>query len=220
MNPTPDSPRQRTRRAILDAVADVIVQSRGLGFSVQEVADRAGLSHRTVYNHFPTREALCEGFSAYVDELLLSSDPAPDDNLSLASFPAVVDPLYRALETRERYVRAYVMLMIGSRRPVKTWRKRTQLFETLIAREAAVPPPLTVHQVTAAIRMFVSSMGWHLLTEHLGLSTDEAAATGAWATRTLLDAATLKQGSMPRSKRSKRGTHAKGDNHAKERRRG
>ena len=204
-----DPPRQRTRRAILDAVADAIVESRGLGFSVQEVADRAGLSHRTVYNHFPTREALCEGFAAYVDELLSTADGRrPDAKFSLASFPALVEDLYRALETRDRYVRAYVMLTIGSRHPVKTWRKRTHVFETLIAREAAVPPPLTAHQVTAAIRMFVSSMGWHLLTEQLGLSTDEAAAAGAWATRTLLDAATRKQGSTPLPRRSERGTHA------------
>jgi hypothetical protein len=36
-------------------------------------------------------------------------------------------------------------------------------------------------------------MGWHLLTEQCGLSTDEAAAASAWATRTLLDAAIAKR---------------------------
>jgi hypothetical protein len=41
--------------------------------------------------------------------------------------------------------------------------------------------------------MFVSTMGWHLLTEQCGLTTSEAAAASAWATRTLLDAATAKR---------------------------
>ena len=194
-------------------MADVIVESRALGFSVQQVADRAGLSHRTVYNHFPTREALCEGFAAYVDKLLSTVGTRPDAKPSLASLPAVVEDLYRALDTRDRYVRAYVMLMIGRRRPVKTWSKRTHVFEALIARGGAVPPPLTAQQVTAAIRMFVSSIGWHLLTEHLGLSTNDAAAAGAWATRTLLDAATPTQGSRPLPKRAKRGTHVKERRH-------
>ena len=45
--------RDTTRRAILDALAHVVVESKGFGFSVQEVADRAGVTHRTVYNHFP-----------------------------------------------------------------------------------------------------------------------------------------------------------------------
>ena len=62
--------RQRTRRAILEAMVDVIMETNGIGFSVQAVADRAGVTHRTIYNHFPTREALCDAFSDYVDELL------------------------------------------------------------------------------------------------------------------------------------------------------
>src|SRR5262245_46914959 len=99
-----NTPRDRTRRAILDATADVIVDTNGIGFSVQAVADRAGLTHRTVYNHFPTREALCEGFSQYVDELLATSSAGTEwalhlvhsfDAVSLESLPATVDALYR-----------------------------------------------------------------------------------------------------------------------------
>ena len=65
--------RQRTRRAILEAMADVITETNGIGFSVQAVANRAGVTHRTIYNYFSTREALCEAFSEYVDELLASA---------------------------------------------------------------------------------------------------------------------------------------------------
>ena len=68
--------RQRTRRAILEAMVDVIMETDGIGFSVQAVADRAGVTHRTIYNHFPTREALCDAFSDYVDELLGASSGA------------------------------------------------------------------------------------------------------------------------------------------------
>src|SRR5918995_3132820 len=68
--------RQRTRRAILEAMVDVIMDADGIGFSVQAVADRAGVTHRTIYNHFPTREALCDAFSDYVDEVLKASSAA------------------------------------------------------------------------------------------------------------------------------------------------
>ena len=188
-------------------MADVIVESRALGFSVQEVADRAGLSHRTGLQPLPDPRGAVRGIRGVRRQLLSTVGTRPDAKPSLASLPAVVEDLYRALDTRDRYVRAYVMLMIGRRRPVKTWSKRTHVFEALIARGGAVPPPLTAQQVTAAIRMLVSSIGWHLLTEHLGLSTNDAAAAGAWATRTLLDAATPTQGSRPPPKRAKRGTH-------------
>jgi AcrR family transcriptional regulator len=196
--------RQRTRRAILEAMVDVIMETEdGIGFSVQAVADRAGVTHRTIYNHFPTREALCDAFSDYVDELLgasagLTEEPA----WSLASIPLLVENLYRTLALRDRHARAYVMLMIGNRRPMSAWRKRSLMAEKLIARELSGQIPLTPQQVAAVIRMLVSTMGWHLLTEQCGLSTDEAAAASAWATRTLLDAAIAKPTTRRTVKRS------------------
>ena len=196
--------RQRTRRAILEAMVDVIMDTEdGIGFSVQAVANRAGVTHRTIYNHFPTREALCEAFSDYVDQLLgasagLTEEPA----WSLASLPQLTEDLYRTLALRDRHARAYVMLMIGNRRPMSAWRKRSLMAEKLIAREMPGQTPLTPRQVTAVVRMLVSTMGWHLLTEQCGLSTDEAAAASAWATRTLLDAALARRTNKPATKRS------------------
>ena len=171
-------------------MVDVIMAADGIGFSVQAVADRAGVSHRTIYNHFPTREALCDAFADYVDELLLASAGASAEPAwTVASIPLLVEELYRTLALRDRQARAYVMLMIGNRRPMAAWRNRSLMAEKLIAREQSGRSALTPRQVTAVIRMFASTMGWHLLTEQCGLSTDEAAAASAWATRTLLDAA-------------------------------
>jgi AcrR family transcriptional regulator len=206
------STRQRTRRAILEAMVDVIMAAEGIGFSVQAVADQAGVTHRTIYNHFPTREALCDAFSDYVDGLLAAGSGASEPVWSLAALPAIVEDLYRALASRDRHARAYVMLMIGNRRPMSAWRKRSLMAEKLIASEQSERVPLTPRQVTALIRMFVSTMGWHLLTEQCGLSTDEAAAASAWATRTMLDAATARRTptrtSRPSSSSSQGGVNA------------
>jgi len=205
--------RERTRHAILEAMVDVIMEADGIGFSVQAVADRAGVTHRTIYNHFPTREALCDAFSDYVDETLgasagLTKEPA----WSLASLPQMTENLYRVLASRDRHARAYVMLMIGNRRPMSAWRRRSQMAERLIAGKLSARTPLTPRQFTAVVRMFASTMGWHLLTEQCGLSTDEAAAASAWATRALLDAAIDRQTSRrtrtPSSSLSQRGAHA------------
>jgi len=206
---TDSSSRQRTRRAILEAMADVITDTNGIGFSVQAVADRAGVTHRTIYNYFPTREELCEAFSEYVDELLASAGRLTEPlAISIASLPAVVEELYRTLALRDRYVRASVMLMLGNRRPMKAWRGRTNALEKEIARGAVGPTPLAPRQAAAAVRMFVSSVGWHVLTEQIGLSTDEAAVTSAWATRTLLEAAIGRRAATPSFRRSRRGAHA------------
>ena len=192
-------------------MVDVIMDADGIGFSVQAVANQAGVTHRTIYNHFPTRQALCDAFSDYVDEVLgasagLTEEPA----WSLATLPQLAEEFYRTLALRDRHARAYVMLMIGNRRPMTGWRKRSLMAEKLIAREQSEGTPLTPRQVTAVVRMFVSAMGWHLLTEQCGLSTNEAAAASAWATRTLLDAAIAKSAvrSIAKSSPSQRGAHA------------
>src|SRR6266702_4703733 len=47
-----------TRKAIVEAAVDLLMERKSDGFSVQEVADRAGVTHRTVYRHFPPRQTL------------------------------------------------------------------------------------------------------------------------------------------------------------------
>ena len=69
--------QQLTREAILEALGQQIVASGPLGFSMQDVADRAGVTHRTVYNHFPTREALNDAFAVYVEEVAASAPADP-----------------------------------------------------------------------------------------------------------------------------------------------
>ena len=68
------SRRVRTRRAILDALAAVIAETGGLGFSVQQVAERAGVTHRTVHNHFPTRDALNDALAEHVEDAMARTD--------------------------------------------------------------------------------------------------------------------------------------------------
>lgn len=183
--------RERTRRAILEAMADVITDTNGIGFSVQAIANRAGVTHRTIYNHFPTREALCEAFADYADELLSASTGEPPPAIpSIDEIPALAGGLYKLLAQHDRHSRAYVMLMIGNRGPLKTWRGRTHSIEKEVAKRAVAGAPISPRLAAAAVRMFVSTMGWHLLTEQCGLSTDEAATTTTWATQTLLEAAT------------------------------
>ena len=197
--------RERTRRAILDALADVIVDAGGPGFSVQQVAERAGVTHRTVYNHFPTREAMNDALADHVEEVMASSGRRePPTPTSAASLVPMIADAYAEFDAHEAPVRAYVILMLASRRPARVHRRRTRAFEAVIARDTAPPAPVTPRGLTAAVRMFLSSTGWHVLTEQLGLSAADAATTATWAAQTLLDAA--RPTTTTRTSRSSRST--------------
>lgn len=47
-----------TREAILDAVGELLIERPEADFSVREVAERSGLTHRTVYRYFRSRDDL------------------------------------------------------------------------------------------------------------------------------------------------------------------
>src|ERR1700692_2410210 len=47
-----------TRQRIIEAALDEVVAAKGEPITLQGVAQRADLSLRTLYNHFPNREAL------------------------------------------------------------------------------------------------------------------------------------------------------------------
>ena len=57
---------EATRKAIVEAAAELFLDRRRGGVSVQEVADRAGLTHRTVYRYFPTRQELMGATAQYL----------------------------------------------------------------------------------------------------------------------------------------------------------
>jgi AcrR family transcriptional regulator len=183
--------RERTRNAILDALADVIAEAGGLEFSIQQVADRAGVTHRTVYNHFPTREALRDGLAEHVEELLgATGRRRPDAGTpSLESLAPMVAESYALFESCAPAVRASVILTLASRGPTQLAKRRTDAFRKILKQGLPANARVPADEATAAVRMFLSTIGWHVLTEHLGLSPTKAAATAEWAIRVLLDSA-------------------------------
>ena len=133
--------RDRTRHAILDALAAVIAETGGLGFSVQQVAERAGVTHRTVYNHFPTRDALNDALAEHVEDVMARDGFREPPATSSASLVPMITDAYAAFQSHEVLSRAYVMLMLASRRPAGVARRRTSAFEAVIARDTSPPQP-------------------------------------------------------------------------------
>ncbi len=75
--------KARTRQQLLDAALDVLAE-HGEGFSVVDIAARAGVSHGTFYNYFADRDelvaalvpVLVEAFAAQAAAEVEESDPA------------------------------------------------------------------------------------------------------------------------------------------------
>lgn len=72
---TPARLTDRKRAAILDAAVEEFATSGFDTTSMDRIAERAGVSKRTVYNHFQSKDAL---FEAIVQELIAQTEALPE----------------------------------------------------------------------------------------------------------------------------------------------
>jgi AcrR family transcriptional regulator len=75
-SPLRDRQAAATRSVILEALGAELADGSVEDFSVARLARRAGVSERTVYRHFPTRETLLDGLSEWYNERVADF---PDD---------------------------------------------------------------------------------------------------------------------------------------------
>jgi hypothetical protein len=96
------------------------------------------------------------------------------------------------------------MMTIATGTAPRVFRERSEKMEKLIDDELGPLEPGVAKLVTSAIRMFISSTGWFLLSKHHGLSAAEAGRVSQWAVKALLNAA--RSGDAPKrlDKRAKR----------------
>jgi AcrR family transcriptional regulator len=78
--------KAKTRRAILDAAAEIMQQRRTTDFSVDELAAAADVSRRTVFNHFASledvaTEVAAEMLNEIVDDIQAQAPSAPPETV-------------------------------------------------------------------------------------------------------------------------------------------
>ncbi|MFQ5555146.1 MAG: TetR/AcrR family transcriptional regulator [Acidimicrobiia bacterium] len=82
-----------TRTAIVEAAADLFLEGDTMAFAMQEIADRAGVSARTIYRHYANRSELINALGRHLDEKFLEASDQ-DDNLP-ADFDSLVEEYAR-----------------------------------------------------------------------------------------------------------------------------
>jgi AcrR family transcriptional regulator len=171
-----------TRERILGAVADLLERGDAEEVTVPAVAEASGVSLRTIYRYFPTREDLLEAAGRWIGDELLKH-PYPRDLDEVAD-------LYQAgardFDERPGLVRALAFSQLG--RHVRGYRRR----ERLEAVGRALRAELTelsepeLQQAQAVLAYLHNMLAYTTLREENGLSGDEIGEAIGWAIRTLI----------------------------------
>ena len=188
-----DRQRKVARDSILTALTDYVSEQRRIDFSVVEIAKRAGLSTRTLYNYFPTRNDLVEAVADWTDEAMEERGstllPPPLDQVS-----SVIGPNFAVFEQMSSISTAFARLdtAVSSTRSRE---RRTEAFVAIVKEAFPDLTPRQSHAVGALLRQLASVKAWYLLTEEHGLNTPEASAVASWAVEQLVRS--LRSGNFP-----------------------
>lgn len=188
-----DRQKQVAREAILRAVADHLVEYGSFEFSISEIAERAGVSQRTVYNYFGSRPDLIDAFSDWTDRTIHESGGTaiPED---LDQLPEAVVSNFRVFEEKSGVAEALARLDT-SERVTSAHARRTEAFVEVVRDAFPEMSERELRGVGSLMRQIASVRSWYSMTREHGMSTDDAASITAWALEQLKSS--LDRGDLP-----------------------
>ncbi len=171
-----------TRERILGAVADLLERGDTHEVTVPAVADASGVSLRTIYRYYPTREELLEAAGRWIgDELLKHPYPRDLDEVADLYEEGALD-----FDERPGLVRALALSHLG--REVRGYRRRERLdaIGQALRRELTELSDAELMRAQAVLAYLHNMLAYTTLREENGLSGQEIGEAIGWAIRTLI----------------------------------
>jgi AcrR family transcriptional regulator len=165
-----DAHRALTRQRILDAALVLVEAEDPDSLTLGHVAKAAGVTERTIYRHFATREELISAAWARINETVASPQP-PNTAADLVALPKQMFPSFDA---REPLIRALIYTKQG-RELRLGWNSQRKARIRRAVREAR--PDLSDAEVTrlsAVVQLLSSSFAWSVMKEYWGLDGETA----------------------------------------------
>ncbi len=181
-SPLREAQTESTRERILQALAEQVAEEGIADFAVAGVAERAGVSERTVYRHFPSRGDLI----AAVDEYWQRA-PRPPAPGSLGELPDFAGPLFEFFERNEAWVQTANSSRLGKQVHHVDRERRWQFFQSQAGDWAEGVPEELWRRCSVASRVLMSSPAWLLMRDDLGLSHEQATDAVQWAVGVLIE---------------------------------
>jgi AcrR family transcriptional regulator len=172
-----------TRQAILDAAVDLLETEGMVELTMRAVARCAGMSERTLFRYFATRDELFDAIAVAAHERM-QVPPPPTTVAELESHPAL---LYRTFESRKKLVIAGLHSTLSDRIRANAARTRWAAIERLVEDFARARPPRARKLATAQVNYYLGASTWNFYRHHFGFSLADSVAAAEQAIRLALD---------------------------------
>jgi AcrR family transcriptional regulator len=184
-SPLREEQKEATRQRILDT-AGKLLEDRGLqDFSYAVIAEKAGVTERTVYRHFPSKEALMTGLWGWY-QARTRYGPIAQTEQELLAQPLRTFP---AFEQNEQVSRSLWLSPQGREFRLSNLEERKSGIRAAVADATRDLPPREARWIAAAIHLLNSGAALWTMKDYWGLSGEEAGKASALAMEMLLGAA-------------------------------
>jgi AcrR family transcriptional regulator len=174
----------QTRELILDAVTTLLGDRRADEVTTREIAAEAGVSERTVYRHFPDRDALLQGLS---QRLLQLDGVKPSFGMgALDDIGPTSRRLMKLLDEHYVTARAEAVFNADPRRFAADTQANTREMRELLAKGLPELGEREQLRIAAVIRCLVSTQAWLRMREEFGVPGTESGPVVAWVIDTII----------------------------------
>lgn len=147
-----------------------------------EIARRSGVSLRTIYRYFPSRDELISGAAERVREDLQPTFPQHVDEL-----PELWEQVVRRFEQHPNLAQALARSQTGQelRSPIR--QQRLEHIQQVLEEVTGNLSKAEARQAHAVVVYLSNMLAWVTMRDELGLETPDIGAAVSWALRTLID---------------------------------
>lgn len=172
-----------TQKLILATAVELLETGGVSELTVRAVAKRAGMSERTIFRYFPTREDFLDAVAS--EAVRGMHTPAPPANID--ELLGYADQLYRSFEARSALVVAGLHTDLIKRVRQEAAEERWRTIHELINDLAPGAPESRRSSAATNISYFLSASTWHYYRANFALSLDDTIACATAAIRVIVD---------------------------------
>lgn len=183
-SPLREAQARETRARILVAVATWLERGEAGEFTLAAVARTAGIERRTVFRHFPTREALLGGFWEWINHRITPRTlPA-----SLEELIAAPRETFAGFDAEEGVIRASLHSGPGRAMRLATVPARRKAFRSALREATRGTTAAERGRLEAVVHALYSAAAWEAMRDYAGVSGKEAGEAASWALAILVGA--------------------------------
>ena len=162
----------------------VILEQGIHAFTIQNVAEAAGISHRTVYRHFDSREALFEGLQDAIQKQADDAGlPVPSD---LEGDIAIAGALFQEFYRMKEAMHASVIAATALGYQTVQQRGSIDYLYALLRKRFAHVPTQELLDAAAIVRSLINRYTWYVLAINHEMPAEDGGRAIDWGMRAIM----------------------------------